>query len=100
MGGQGTPLPIHYASRGGGGSVCTLCVYKFNGNHFSKSEFFSLLVMKHHAHNNIFFLCVVFFCSQVGTVLDTVEQLVEEQAMDPLSSDKKVSFLFLEKKCI
>ncbi|KAM1807075.1 hypothetical protein ACFX11_030133 [Malus domestica] len=26
--------------------------------------------------------------TQVGTVLDTVEQLVEEQAMDPLSSDK------------
>ncbi|KAH0974420.1 hypothetical protein GBA52_016319 [Prunus armeniaca] len=36
----------------------------------------------------IFLLCIVSLCLQVGTALDTVEQLVEEQALDCFLSDK------------
>jgi len=37
---------------------------------------------------------------QVGPILDTVEELVEEQSLDPLFSDKYVSCILVNPFCL
>lgn len=53
---------------------------------------FLLIPQEHHRCNSYVFslACHVSLYLQVGTVLDTVEQLVEEQSLDLLKSDKYV----------
>jgi hypothetical protein len=38
--------------------------------------------------------------TQVGPILDTVEELVEEQSLDPLFSDKYVSCILVNPFCL